>query len=177
MAEAAPTTLQPRRHASVGKSGKRSVCPRFWFEGQGLLRGGRALLRRAASFLGGEAAAQLVFQAFDEIRGSEGAAGVGALADGVGLGGDFGLSEVLAPIAWAPDFLEWRHVQPGCGRGEPGVRGRGGPEVVGGELGDAGSDRVQLGVAEGGPEMRRVQGAGVIAALPEVAEEARRALK
>jgi len=62
-----------------------------------------------------------------------------------------------------------RQVQQRVRRGRQAVSGGARPREGFGFRYQAGADRVQLGVAQGGPEVRRVQRAGIVAALPDVA--------
>ena len=76
------------------------------------------------------------------------------------------LGEVLLPRGGIPSVLPEREVQPGGGRSRTAVGRGAGPRVIRGPENHPGAHRIQLGVPQRGPEMRLIQGAGVVSALP-----------
>ena len=109
----------------------------------------------------GQRPAQNPFQIRDEIGRAERAACVGAATEGfrvrVGIGGP----QVLAPQGRVPDLPPRLHLQGGVGAVGFAVRGGAGPGVIVRMGCHSCPDRVKLGVAQGRPEARRIERAGV----------------
>ena len=116
-------------------------------EAEGMLSLGDLPFGWTASLIRGQVPLERVFQMSYEIRMSEGAACMRALADGIRVRIGFRGSQVLAPGCRLPNGLPLLHFQQGVEMVGPAVRGRAGPTVRVGSRYHSGADGVELGVA------------------------------